>query len=116
MEYHAGPEIILNPIKMGTIFSKSKYVKDDIMLLKSLYSSKRLPQNSLFGIALNTMIGVFKIIHQDGFYYCCRVVSSNHNIIISNIQYPITNMKHVPCTLECNMDYIIDIKTISKLK
>ena len=76
----------------------------------------KLDENiKLIGIANNNMLGVFQLVKIDGGYECHRIYIEGDTVIVSDFGYPVSNMGNVRASLDCDMEYILPIATLSSL-
>lgn len=109
------PKLVMNPKRVLTELH-SDITTDIISRLKYMKDQNSLPEGfDVIGIAHNVLLGVFQLVKRDYGYECYRIMTDKKGkIIISDIGYPVTNVGNPePVPIECNMDYIMSVKTLN---
>ena len=105
------PTVIYQQDKLNELLSKDSIISD---ILKDIAENKcDLSKEFQFvGVANNVLLGVFGIkISEDKRYSCYRLYYENHKLIVASVGFPVTNLGG-EYTIECNMNYIISIRTL----
>lgn len=108
------PVVIYQKDKLNELLNKDSIISD---ILKDIAENKcDLSKDFQFiGVATNVLLGVFGIkISKDKQYTCYRLYYEKHKLIIAEIGYPVTNLGG-EYTIECNMNYIISIRTLKAI-
>ena len=100
------PKMIYNINQYKTLINVDSITTDILEYIKSKPES--IPKDvTVLGVARNVAIGVFAIIKRDNQYYCKRICMEQNLLVVSDIEYPVSNMGDTPYGIELNMDYII---------
>ena len=108
------PIVIYQKDKLNEVLNKDSIISD---ILKDIAENKcDLSKDFQFiGVATNVLLGVFGIkISENKQYTCYRLYYEKHKLIVAEIGYPVTNLGG-EYTIECNMNYIISIRTLKAI-
>ena len=109
----SGPKLVMKPKSFLTELH-SQITTDILSRLKNMYTQHKLPEGfDTIGIAQNVLLGVFQLVQRDYGYECYRIVpNKDGSITISDIGYPVTNIGTGDAPIECNIDYILSVRTL----
>lgn len=100
------PKLIFTNNQFTELISTDSITTDILVYIKS-YPECIPSYITMIGVSRNVAIGVFGIIKRDEEYYCRRICLSNESLIISDTEYPVSNMGNTPYKIEFNIDYIL---------